>query len=244
MNKKLIKYSQNFITSKYHINQIMSYVDFNSNDIVYEIGSGKGHFTEELVKRCQSVTAIELDPSMYAKTKERLSNYDNYTVVNKDILQFKFPKNKSYKIYGNIPYYLSTEIVRKIVFESNAKKSYLIVEYGFAKRLLNTNRSMALLLLSEVDISILRKVPREYFHPMPKVNSALISLKRCASKINNKDKKMYRKFVMRWVNKEYRSLFTKNQFRRAIQHANIIDLNNITFDQFLSLFNSYKLFNN
>src|SRR5690625_711447 len=122
----------------------MDHVNFDNHDTVYEIGSGKGHFTEELAKKCNNVTAIEIDPLMCIKTKERLANYDNFTVVNKDILQFKFPKNKKYKIYGNIPYYISTEIVRKIVFDSNAEISYLIVEFGFAKRLLNTNRSLAL----------------------------------------------------------------------------------------------------
>ena len=48
---------------------------------------------------------------------------------------------------------------------------------------------------------------------------------------------------MKWVNKEYRKLFSKNQFYQALKHARIDDLNNISFEQFLSLFNSYKLFN-
>src|SRR5699024_12456300 len=77
-----------------------------------------------------------------------------------------------------LPYNISTDIIRKVVFESIADESYLIVEYGFAKRLLNTKRSLALLLMAEVDISILSMVPREYFHPKPKVNSSLIRLNR------------------------------------------------------------------
>src|SRR5699024_12229450 len=76
-------------------------------------------------------------------------NHDNFQVLNKDILQFKFPKNQSYKIFGSIPYNISTDIIRKVVFESIADESYLIVEYGFAKRLLNTKRSLALLLMAE-----------------------------------------------------------------------------------------------
>lgn len=147
------------------------------------------------------------------------------------------------KIFGNIPYNISTDIIRKIVFESTATESYLIVEYGFAKRLLNTNRSLALFLMTEVDISILSKIPREYFHPKPRVNSSLIVLKRHPSKISLKDRKQYENFVMKWVNKEYRKLFSKNQFYQALKHARIDDLNNISFEQFLSLFNSYKLFN-
>src|SRR5699024_8676802 len=121
-----------------------------------------------------------------------------------------------------------TDIIRKVVFESIADESYLIVEYGFAKRLLNTKRSLALLLMAEVDISILSMVPREYFHPKPKVNSSLIRLNRKKSRISYK---------------EYKKIFTKNQFNKSLKHAGIDDLNNISFEQFLSLFNSYKLFN-
>src|SRR5699024_11703033 len=76
-------------------------------------------------------------------TENKLVNHDNFQVLNKDILQFKFPKNQSYKIFGSIPYNISTDIIRKVVFESIADESYLIVEYGFAKRLLNTKRSLA-----------------------------------------------------------------------------------------------------
>lgn len=243
MNKKNIKDSQNFITSKHHINEILRNVHLNTNDNIIEIGSGKGHFTFELAKRCNYVTAIEIDPKLCRITKNKLIEYENFQVINKDILQFKFPKNKSYKIFGNIPYNISTDIIRKIVFESTATESYLIVEYGFAKRLLNKNRSLALFLMTEVDISILSKIPREYFHPKPRVNSSLIVLKRHPSKISLKDRKQYENFVMKWVNKEYRKLFSKNQFYQALKYARIDDLNNISFEQFLSLFNSYKLFN-
>ena len=243
MNKKNIKDSQNFITSKHHINEILRNVHLNKNDNIIEIGSGKGHFTFELAKRCNYVTAIEIDPKLCRITKNKLIEYENFQVINKDILQFKFPKNKSYKIYGNIPYNISTDIIRKIVFESSATISYLIVEYGFAKRLLDTNRSLALLLMAEVDISILAKIPRYYFHPKPKVDSALIVLKRKPAKMAFKERKKYETFVMKWVNKEYEKLFTKNQFNKALKHARIYDINNISFEQFVSLFNSYKIFN-
>ena len=117
------------------------------------------------------------------------------------------------------------------------------MEYGFAKRLLDTNRSLALLLMAEVDISILAKIPRHYFHPKPKVDSTLIVLKRKSAKMAFKEREKYKTFVMKWVNKEYGKLFTKNQFNKALKHARIYDLNNISFEQFLSLFNSYKIFN-
>ncbi len=61
MNKKNIKDSQNFITSKRNIDKIMTNISLNEHDNIFEIGSGKGHFTLELVQRCNFVTAIEID---------------------------------------------------------------------------------------------------------------------------------------------------------------------------------------
>lgn len=243
MNKVNIKDSQNFITSKYHIEKIMNCISLDEKDNIFEIGAGKGHFTAELVKRCNFVTAIEIDSKLCEVTRNKLLNYPNYQIVNDDILKFTFPSHNPYKIFGSIPYNISTNIIRKIVFESSATISYLIVEYGFAKMLLDTNRSLALLLMAEVDISILAKIPRYYFHPKPKVDSALIVLKRKPAKMAFKERKKYETFVMKLVNKEYEKLFTKNQFNKALKHARIYDINNISFEQFVSLFNSYKIFN-
>src|SRR5699024_6704261 len=102
------------------------------------------------------VTAIEIDHKLCKTTENKLVDHDNFQVLNKDILQFKFPKNQSYKIYGNIPYNISTNIIRKIKFNSIANEIYLIMEYELKKR------SLAFLLIGEVDISILSMVQREY----------------------------------------------------------------------------------
>src|SRR5699024_12804813 len=98
--------------------------------------------------------------------------------------------------------------------------------------------------MAEVDISILSMVPREYFHPKPKVNSSLIRLNRKKSRIPYKDKQKYNYFVMKSVNKEYKKIFTKNQINKSLQHAAIDDLNNIRFEPYWPLLNSYKLLNN
>ena len=242
MNEKNIKHSQNFITSKHNIDKIMTNIRLNEHDNIFEIGSGKGHFTLELVQRCNFVTAIEIDHKLCKTTENKLVDHDNFQVLNKDILQFKFPKNQSYKIFGNIPYNISTDIVKKIAFDSQAKYSYLIVERGFAKRLQNTQRALGLLLMVEMDIKILKKVPRAYFHPKPNVDSVLIVLERHKPFILKKDYKKYRFFVYKWVNREYHVLFTKNQLRQALKHANVTDLDKLSNEQFLSVFNSYKLF--
>src|SRR5699024_7253100 len=155
MNKKNIKDSQNFITSKRNVNKIITNISLNEHDKIYKISSGKGHFTLELVQRCNFVTAIEIDHKLCKTTENKLVNHDNFQVLNKDILQFKFPKKQSYKIIGNIPYNISTDIIRKVVFESIADESYLIVEDVVAKRLLTTKLAFERLVMAEVDIAIL-----------------------------------------------------------------------------------------
>lgn len=242
MNQKNPKDTQNFITSKKHVKEILNHTNISKQDNVIEIGSGKGHFTKELVKMSRSVTAIEIDGGLCQVTKEAVNPSENIKVIQTDILKFSFPKHINYKIYGNIPYNISTDIVKRITFESQAKYSYLIVENGFAKRLQNLQRALGLLLMVEMDIKMLKKVPPLYFHPKPSVDSVLIVLERHQPLISKKDYKKYRSFVYKWVNREYRVLFTKNQFRQALKHANVTNINKLSKEQFLSIFNSYKLF--
>ena len=96
MNKVNIKDSQNFITSKYHIEKIMNCISLDEKDNIFEIGAGKGHFTAELVKRCNFVTAIEIDSKLCEVTRNKLLNYPNYQIVNDDILKFTFPSHNPY----------------------------------------------------------------------------------------------------------------------------------------------------
>src|SRR5699024_10048646 len=70
--KKNIKDSKNFITSKRNVDKIMTNISLNEHDNIFEIGSGKGHFTLELVQRCNFVTAIEIDHKLCKTTENKL----------------------------------------------------------------------------------------------------------------------------------------------------------------------------
>lgn len=81
-----------------------------------EIGSGKGHFTNELLKISGFVTAIEIEDRLYKITKNMTSTSDNIEVLNYDILKFNFRKYDVQKIFGNIPFNISTDIIKKNYF--------------------------------------------------------------------------------------------------------------------------------
>src|SRR5699024_11173673 len=93
MNKKYIQDSQNFITSRRNVDKIITNISLNDHDNIFVIVSGQAHFTLELLQRCNFVTAIEIDHKLCKTTENKLVNHDNCQVLNKDILQFKIPKN-------------------------------------------------------------------------------------------------------------------------------------------------------
>ncbi len=229
MNKN-IKYSQNFLTSEKVLNQIIKQLNLKETDTVYEIGTGKGHLTTKLAKISKQVTSIELDSHLFNLSSEKLKLNTRVTLIHQDILQFQFPNKQRYKIVGNIPYHLSTQIIKKVVFESRASDIYLIVEEGFYKRTLDIHRTLGLLLHTQVSIQQLLKLPAECFHPKPKVNSVLIKLTRHTTDVPDKYWKLYTYFVSKWVNREYRQLFTKNQFHQAMKHAKVNNLSTITYE--------------
>ena len=215
-----IKYSQNFLTSEKVLNQIIKQLNLKETDTVYEIGTGKGHLTTKLAKISKQVTSIELDSHLFNLSSEKLKLNTRVTLIHQDILQFQFPNKQRYKIVGSIPYHLSTQIIKKVVFESHASDIYLIVEEGFYKRTLDIHRTLGLLL-----------------------HSVLIKLTRHTTDVPDKYWKLYTYFVSKWVNREYRQLFTKNQFHQAMKHAKVNNLSTVTYEQVLSIFNSYLLFN-
>ncbi|BDP58143.1 hypothetical protein EfmJHP36_26220 [Enterococcus faecium] len=98
------------------------------------------------------------------------------------------------------------------------------------------HRTLGLLLHTQVSIQQLLKLPAECFHPKPKVNSVLIKLTRHTTDVPDKYWKLYTYFVSKWVNREYRQLFTKNQFHQAMKHAKVNNLSTVTYEQVLSTF--------
>src|SRR5699024_12541862 len=108
---------QNFITSKRNMDKIMTNISLNEHVNIFEIGSGKGHFTIELVQRCNLVTAIVIDHKLCKTTENKLVNHDNFQVLNKDILQFIFPYNQFYIIFVSILYNIINHIIHIVSFD-------------------------------------------------------------------------------------------------------------------------------
>ncbi len=152
------------------------------DDTVLEIGPGLGTLTELLVKRARQVIAVEFDEKLAAELPRRVKA-DNLQVVSQDILSFDLTSlPPDYKIVANIPYYLTSNLVRVISETPNPPATAaILVQKEVARRVAAGPSDMSLLSVTAQfywQVSLGREVPAELFEPPPKVDSQILILQR------------------------------------------------------------------
>jgi len=175
-----LRFSQNFLTSGRVIRRIVSLADLNESDHVVEIGPGKGHITGALLARCARVTAIELDPKLYAGLREKFAGAPNLRLAHGDFLDWRPPRG-AYKVFANIPFNRTTDIVRRLTGgPCPPEEAWLVMEKGAAKRFLGlpSENLSSLSLKPWFEGEVVYHFRREDFHPMPAVDAVLLHLKR------------------------------------------------------------------
>ncbi len=173
--------SQNFLTSPKTIRRLIACTTIAKTNLVLEIGAGKGHITRTLLDACRAVTAYEIDPHLAQLLRENLGARANLQLVPGDFLAAPLPARGDYKVFSNIPFSITTAIVRKLTAAPNLPKAmWLVVEKGAAKRFLGTPREtvMSLSLKPFFDLSIAYHLARTDFHPMPRVDCVLLHFAR------------------------------------------------------------------
>ena len=169
--------SQNFLTSRRLLERIVRISTITKNDLVIEIGTGKGHLTEVLCRRAKYVYSMEIDKKLYERAKERLQKEDNLKIMCRDFMQYQLPSRINYKVFANIPYNITTGIVKKLTEDAHpASEIWPVMEKGAAKRFLGVPKETkySLLLKRRWDLEIVYYFSREDFHPKPSVDSVLL----------------------------------------------------------------------
>jgi 16S rRNA (adenine1518-N6/adenine1519-N6)-dimethyltransferase len=156
--------------------------DVRAGDVILEIGPGLGTLTELLVKRAGQVIAVEFDARLAADLPNRVPA-SNLTVVRQDILSFDFTSlPPGYKIVANIPYYLTSHLIRVISETPNPPPTaVLLVQKEVARRVTARPGDMSLLSVSAQfywQASLALEVPARLFIPPPKVDSQILILER------------------------------------------------------------------
>lgn len=182
-NKKL---GQNFLINEEIINQIIEKADVNKNDTIIEIGPGLGSLTAKLLENANKVIAIELDSNMSNILKERFCLYDNFELIEKDVLKVDLneivEKYDSVKVVANLPYYITTPIIMKLLEERLKLKSITVMvqkEVGERFCAVPNSKEYGAITISinyYTKPEIIIDVPKENFEPMPEVDSCVIKL--------------------------------------------------------------------
>lgn len=204
-NKSL---GQNFLIDNSVIEEIINNSNIGKEDLVIEIGPGLGVLTNRLLQEAKYVISVELDQRMVNILQDRFSsNIDNgqLEIINDDILKVdlqriieeKKPSIKHVKIVANLPYYISTPIIIKLLENRlSIDEIIVMVQKEVAERLIARTGSreagtITYLVEYYAQAESVVKVPKESFIPSPKVESEVIKLKvRKQPKIAIKDEKI------------------------------------------------------
>ncbi len=180
---------QNFLTDDAVLSDIVAAADLDADSCVLEIGPGMGALTRELAKVAGTVLAVEIDTSILPVLEKNVEEFSNVSIVNQDILKVDLPAllakhcgEKKVKVIANLPYYITTPIIMKLLEHANRISSIVImIQREVAWRLAAQAGSkdygaITLAVQYRAQAKMIRDVPPEAFHPVPKVWSSVIEL--------------------------------------------------------------------
>ena len=191
-NKSFAKKSlgQNFLTDPNYIQKIVSAVNPQADEMVIEIGAGRGALTENLIEKAGKIIAIELDTDLIPVLNKAFEKYENYLLLHQDALKINFkelieqnnPDFKKAKLAANLPYYISTAILQHLInYRESFSEMILMLQKEVVERITaeagNKERGfLTVLIKAYFETETLFDVPPNAFFPAPKIRSSVIRL--------------------------------------------------------------------
>ncbi|MFA9464842.1 MAG: 16S rRNA (adenine(1518)-N(6)/adenine(1519)-N(6))-dimethyltransferase RsmA [Velocimicrobium sp.] len=214
------KFGQNFLIDTHVLEKIVLAAEIGSDDFVLEIGPGIGTMTQYLCEKAREVVAVEIDKKLIPVLEDTLSEYNNVTVLNNDILkidlnQLAEEKNngKPIKVVANLPYYITTPIIMGLL-ESHVPVDSItvMVQKEVADRMqvgpgTKDYGALSLAVQYYAKPEIAATVPPTCFMPRPNVGSAVITLK-CYDKppVEVQDEKLLFRLIRASFNQRRKTL--------------------------------------
>ena len=188
------RYGQNFLIDDDILTGIVNVADIKKEDLVIEIGPGLGNLTKYLLESAGYVIAVEIDKKMIEILNDRFSKYKNFLLLNEDILKVNIDeiikkiekesgiKYKNIKVVANLPYYVTTPIIFKLLQDENKiNEITIMVQKEVADRMVANVKSkdygiLTLMVKYLADADIKLEVKNTCFIPAPNVTSSVIKL--------------------------------------------------------------------
>lgn len=182
---------QNFLIDKNIIDKIIAGTEIGPQDTVLEIGPGMGVITAEAAAQAKKVIAVEVDKSLLPILAETLAGCDNVRIINEDILKLDIDKiiaeetagGGEAKVIGNLPYYITTPIIMKLLEETTVKSITIMMQKEVADRIKAAPGSKIYGAISVAvqyycQVEKIADVPKTVFLPQPQVDSVVLRLVR------------------------------------------------------------------
>lgn len=192
---------QNFLVDEQHLDRVVAAADLTVDDTVIEIGPGLGALTRRLAAMAGRVIAVELDDRLITVLRAQFATQSHVSIVHGDILKLdpvdllaeaalvnqkskienvRPESPKSYKVVANLPYYITSAVIRHLL-EASVPPSLavLMVQKEVAERICAAPGDMSILAVSvqfHAQPQIVHQVPATAFYPRPKVDSAVLRL--------------------------------------------------------------------
>jgi len=200
--RPLKRLGQNFLINDKAADKFIEALQLSKEDIVVEVGSGTGFLTKKLSQRAKMVIAIEKDEKMAEISKENLGNLKNIKFIKGDVLKEadeEISRLSSYKLCGNIPYYITSALIRKFLeCRKKPESMVLIIQKELAKRITASPPKMSMLAVSVQFYSkpkTITYVSKKNFWPSPKVDSAILRIADINSEISESYRDSFFKLV-------------------------------------------------
>ena len=214
------KFGQNFLIDMHVLDKIIDAADISPDDFVLEIGPGLGAMTQRLCEKARQVYAVEIDKMLIPVLGETLAGYDNYILVNEDVLKLDLNEivkehNQEHpiKVVANLPYYVTTPIIMSLFEEKIPLKSITVMVQSEVAHRMQAKEgtkdygALSLAVAYYADPYIAANVPRNCFIPRPNVDSAVITLTCHEDKpVKVKDEKLLFKLIRAAFNQRRKTL--------------------------------------
>ncbi|GIM29032.1 ribosomal RNA small subunit methyltransferase A [Clostridium polyendosporum] len=231
---------QNFLVDGSVLEDIVEGADVCEDDLVIEIGPGVGTLTAQILKKAKRVVAVELDTDLIPILENELGDNPKFSLIHKDALKVDFNEiigdEESVKLVANLPYYVTTPIIAKLLNEGYKFKSLTIMIQKEVAERINSEPNckeygaLSILVQYYCDTRIVRRVPPSCFIPRPKVDSIVIRLDKLEKpRVDVKDKKLFFDVVRNSFNMRRKTLWnatkgfnlSKEDLEKAFENSDI-----------------------
>lgn len=253
---------QNFLIDKNFVDKIVESADIENQNVL-EIGPGIGTITYEMAKTAKKVVAIEIDQSLIPILDQNLEEFDNAKVINEDILKVDLKNlveeefnGESFKVVSNLPYYITTPIIEKLITTGiPCKDMTIMVQKEVGQRMVASEvdkeySSLSVFIKFYTEAKTLVNLPKSVFMPQPKIDSTILNLK-LRIYDENVDQETLFKLVRAGFNKRRKTILNsmsdvvdKEDLKVAFEKTGLkanLRAENLSIDDYIKLANQINL---